>query len=72
MMGRKHSEETKLKMSQAQLGKRAKTIQLKDPLGTLITITNVYAYAKKHGLSHSKLSRVAKGFVKSHKGYTRG
>jgi group I intron endonuclease len=78
------SEETKEKWRKAFGGKRPsdntiqasiessqKTYTLLNPLGELITFTNMREFCKQNGLSNSKLCLVASGKRPSHKGWTK-
>ena len=64
-LGKKHSEETKLKMS---LG-ISRTWELTNPLGKIIVIKNLKKFCKENGLNNSLLVAVSKGRRKTHKGW---
>lgn len=77
-LGRKHSPETRLKISQNQIGrkfsevtlvKKSKTATFIDPLGNEITVIGLGRFARNNGLHPSAFCRLAKGEVAQHKGY---
>lgn len=74
MKGRKHTAESKAKMSVAKQGNccRAGTVSylLTKPDGTQVIVTNLAAYCRKNNLNRKALTNVLCGRSKSHKGYT--
>lgn len=79
-LGRKWSEDYKMKMSNIMSGRKitwqdkiskskSKNWLIIKPDGTKINITNLNQYCKNNDLSNSKMSLVASGIRKHHKGY---
>lgn len=81
-LGRKWSEEYKKHMSNISKGKKiteehkqniskgkSKTWLVLKPTGEKITVINLHEYCKQTGLNSSKMSAVASGLRKHHKGY---
>jgi len=79
------SDETRQKMSAAKKGKttwnkgkpntwtaahRSKTYIVTTPSGEELTVTNLSAFAREHGLSQGTLRMTAVGIRQSHKGYS--
>lgn len=83
-LGKTFSEESKRKMSQAQLGKvipidirnkiskgmGGKAVYLKSPTGEIVLVENQSEFARKYGLIRTKISEVIRGIGKTHKGWT--
>ena len=81
-LGRKWSDEYKKKISESTKGVKktdqhkqniskgkSKTWLVTNPKGNKITVINLHQYCKQIGLDSSKMSAVASGIRKHHKGY---
>lgn len=66
LKGKKHSEETKRQISES----KSKNWLIKKPDGTTIQVKNLEKYCKENNLMGSKMSLVASGKRKQHKGHT--
>lgn len=80
--GKKLSEATRAKLSQYWRGKplpsaaranslsiTVKTYELLDPSGQPVTVTNMAAFCREHGLERSQMSEVTRGHKRSYKGW---
>lgn len=80
--GKKLSEATRAKLSRYWKGKplpstarakslaaSVKTYELLDPGGRPVTVTNMAAFCREHGLERSQMSEVTRGHKRSHKGW---
>ena len=74
MKGKKHSDVSKAKMSEAKQGNqnRAGTVTyiITDKEGNHTVVTNLAAYCREHDLNRKALTNVLCGRSKSHKGLT--
>jgi hypothetical protein len=74
MKGKKHSDVSKAKMSDAKQGNQCRagtvTYVITDKEGNHTVVTNLAAYCRKHDLNRKALTNVLCGRSKSHKGLT--
>lgn len=73
MKGKKHTPETKAKMSEAKQGNACRatvTYVLTDKDGNHTVVTNLAAFCREHDLNRKALTNVLCGRSKTHKGYT--
>ena len=63
--GQTHSEETRLKLSEA----RSKTWNFIDPNGNKLTIKNLTKFCQENYLGITSMTRVSKGEMENHKGW---
>lgn len=71
MYGKKHTEETKRKLREANKGKGAKTFLFKDPNGNIVIVKNLTDFCKLNNLKQSAMSMVSSGKRNIHKGWTK-
>ena len=64
-LGRKHTEQTKQKISEYF----SKEYIITNPNGKIFQIKNLNKFAKEHNLNQGNLTKVLAGKVKQHKGY---
>lgn len=75
--GKTHSSETKARISAnhrtgdqtKRLEKMAGVFEITTPTGELVTVKNLSAYCRQHGLSQGNMTNVSKGRAKQHLGY---
>ncbi|MEA3212910.1 MAG: hypothetical protein QOE70_5967 [Chthoniobacter sp.] len=74
MRGKKHSEEAKAKMSRAKRGKQPpdnrKEYCFRSPSGEVLQVKGLRELCAAHNLNISHMSKVARGLLKQHKGWT--
>ena len=71
MYGKKHTEEGKIKISEAGKGRGAKTYEFYNPEGKKVIIHNMTQFCKENNLSQSAMHNVSSGKRNHHKGWKR-
>jgi group I intron endonuclease len=76
--GHKLSRETRRRQSRAKKGiripvekTRARRYRFRSPSGEVVEILGLRAFAAEHGLNISHLSKLARGKLRTHRGFTR-
>lgn len=69
MYGKKHTEEGKIKISEAGKGRGAKTYEFYTPEGKKVIIHNMTQFCKENNLSQSAMHNVSSGKRNHHKGW---